>query len=264
VCLLVLAWQSHPRYRLIVAANRDEFHDRPAAALGKWAPGAGPAHDEILAGRDLQSGGTWLGLDRSRRFGVVTNYRDLQRSAPGAPSRGELIPQYLTQGADAGAFLQALERSAESYAGFNLLVSDPDALWYASNRAERFARPLSPGVYGLSNHLLDTPWPKLARVRRAFRAWLDATPEPNPDELLTMLADRAPATEHEQLPQTGLSLEWERVLSSPFVLNREYGTRCSTVLLLEPAGALALWERRFDPAGAVTGQTEVRLAPGEW
>jgi uncharacterized protein with NRDE domain len=264
VCLLVLAWQTHSRYRLIVAANRDEFHDRPAAALAKWSPQTGGARDEILAGRDLQAGGTWLGLDRARRFGVVTNYRDLQRSQPGAPSRGQLIPQYLTHGGDAGAFVQALEASAAQYAGFNLLVSDHDSLWYASNRAEQFARLLPPGVYGLSNHLLDTPWPKLARVRRTFRAWLDATPEPDPHELLTMLADRTPAAAHEQLPETGLSPAWERVLSAPFVLNREYGTRCSTVLLLEPRGALALTERRFDKAGAVTGETRVTLAPGEW
>jgi uncharacterized protein with NRDE domain len=254
----------HSRYRLIVAANRDEFHDRPAAALQKWTPAAGGAREEILAGRDLQAGGTWLGLDRARRFGIVTNYRDLQRSAPGAPSRGELIPRYLTQGAGAKTFVQSLERSAARYAGFNLLASDADALWYASNRAERFARQLPAGVYGLSNHLLDTPWPKLARVRYTFRAWLDATPEPNPEELLTMLADRMPAAQHEPLPQTGLSPEWERVLSSPFVLHREYGTRCSTVLLLERGGSLTLTERRFDAAGTVTGQTEVRLEPGEW
>ena len=264
MCLLVLAWQAHPRYRLIVAANRDEFHDRPADALGKWTAGAGGVPREILAGRDLQAGGTWLGLDRARRVGIVTNYRDLQRSAPGAPSRGELIPRYLTGDACAGAFVEALEPAAVRYAGFNLLVSDTDALWYASNRAERFARVLPPGVYGLSNHLLDTPWPKLARVRRAFHAWLDATPEPDPEALLAMLADRTPAADHEPLPETGLSFEWERTLSAPFVLNREYGTRCSTVLLLAPGGRLALTERRFDCTGAVTGQSEVRLAPGQW
>ena len=264
MCLLVLAWQSHARYRLIVAANRDEFHDRPTAQLGKWIAGAGGARAEILAGRDLQAGGTWLGLDRARRFGIVTNYRDMQRSAPGAPSRGELIPQYLSQSASAEAFTRALERSAAQYAGFNLLVSDGAALWYASNRAERFGRALAPGVYGLSNHLLDTPWPKLTRVQGAFRDWLDARPEPDANELLRMLADRRPAAAHEELPQTGLSPEWEHALSSPFVVHRDYGTRCSTVLLLEPSGACSLIERRFDRTGSETGATEVQLAPGEW
>jgi uncharacterized protein with NRDE domain len=262
VCLLVLAWRAHPRYRLIVAANRDEFHDRPAAALGKWSPRAGAA--DLLGGRDLQAGGTWLALDRSRRFGIVTNYRDLQRPAPDAPSRGELIPQYLSQVESARTFLQSLAPTAERYSGFSLLATDEETLWYASNRASPFARPLPPGVYGLSNHLLDTPWPKLARVRRAFQAWLDAAPSPDAGELLRMLADRTPAGENEHLPETGLSPEWERLLSSPFILSPEYGTRCSTVLLLEPGGALELRERRFDRAGAVSGETEVRLGQGEW
>jgi uncharacterized protein with NRDE domain len=264
VCLLVLAWRIHPRYRLIVAANRDEFHDRPSAALTKWPPAEGAAAAGILAGKDLQAGGTWLALDAARRFGVVTNYRDLQRSAPGAPSRGELIPRYLSQGKRARGFLEALQPNAARYAGFNLLLSDADALWYASNRASPFARELPPGVYGLSNHLLDTPWPKLARVRQAFRAWLDAKPERDPAQLLDMLADRSPAAAHESLPQTGLPPEWERVLSSPFVLHPDYGTRCSTILTLEPSGAFRLHERRFERSGAVSGDTELAAAAGEW
>jgi len=276
VCLLVLAWQAHPRYRLIVAANRDEFHDRPAAALAKWVyhganlPGTADALTtadsgaEILSGRDLQAGGTWLAVDRSRRFGVVTNYRDLQRPAPDAPSRGELIPRYLAQRDDPGAFLETLAPAAPRYAGFNLLLADTATLWSASNRASPFARPLPPGVYGLSNHLLDTPWPKLERARHAFRAWLDSAPAPAAEQLMAILADRTPATDHEPLPQNGLSREWERVLSSPFVVHPEYGTRCSTVLLLTPSGDLLLYERRFDPSGGVSGQTEVALKAGDW
>lgn len=264
MCLLVLAWRAHPRYRLIVAANRDEFHARPSAALAKWPAREGEIGAGILAGKDLKAGGTWLGLDARRRFAVVTNYRDLQRSAPGAPSRGELIPRYLSQATGGREFLEALEPSAERYAGFNLLVSDADALWYASNRAQPFARQLPPGVYGLSNHLLDTPWPKLARVRHSFRAWLDATPDPDPDELLGMLADSRPAAAHEPLPETGLPPEWERVLSSPFVLHPDYGTRCSTVLLIEPSGAVRLTERRFERTGAMSGETAIRLGAGEW
>ncbi len=252
MCLLVLAWRAHPRYRLIVAANRDEFHDRAAAPLGRWRE-----PPEILAGRDLQAGGTWLGLDRSRRFGVVTNYRDLQPPVPGAPSRGRLIPDYLGRPGGARGFLAALEPTAAQYAGFNLLLADLDELWYASNRATPFARALAPGVYGLSNHLLDTPWPKLARARRAFQAWLDASPAPGAEGLLAMLADRTPAGADEPLPDTGLSPEWERVLSSPFVLHPQYGTRCSTVVLLEPDGTLLVRERRFDAAGEVSGETEM-------
>ncbi len=259
MCLLVIAWQAHSRYRLIVAANRDEFHDRPAAPLHQWSEAPG-----ILAGRDLRAGGAWLALDPARRFGVVTNYRDLQRPAPEAPSRGRLIPDYLSQVRGAEEFLEALAPVAEQYSGFNLLLTDRTGLWYASNRARPFFRALPPGIYGLSNHLLDTPWPKLVRVRRAFQALLDASPTLDADELLARLADRTPAEPHERLPQTGLSPEWERTLSSPFVLHPEYGTRCSTVVLLEPNGGGLVRERRFDAAGAVSGETEVWLRRGEW
>jgi uncharacterized protein with NRDE domain len=262
MCLLVLAWQAHPRYRLIVAANRDEFHERPTAALAKWS-----APENILAGRDLRAGGTWLGLDRRRHFGVITNFRELQRPLASAPSRGALIPRYL-QGESAVTYLSQLETEASSYSGFNLLLTDGDSLWYASNRAERFARPLPPGVYGLSNQSLDTPWPKLRRVRRRFDAWLGdpdrAAESASASDLFALLDDRATATADEELPQTGVPPEWERVLSAPFVLNPDYGTRCSTVLLLEPSGAGYLAERRFDPRGNPTGATEFALAAGEW
>ena len=171
MCLLVLAWQAHPRYRVIVAANRDEFHERPTAPLAKW-----PAPENILAGRDLRANGTWLGLDRRRHFGVITNFRELQRPRPEAPSRGALIPRYLEGEASAATYLSRLEPEAPRYSGFNLLLSDGDSLWYASNRAGHFARPLPPGVYGLSNQFLDTPWPKLRRVRRRFEAYQSESP----------------------------------------------------------------------------------------
>jgi len=261
MCLLVLAWQAHPRYRLVVAANRDEFHARPAAALAEWPPPA-----QILAGRDLQAGGAWLGVDRSRRFGVVTNFRELQPPQPAAPSRGALIPRYLgaARGPQAGAgeFFAALEREAAAYSGFNLLLTDAHSLWYGSNRAAPFARELPPGVYGLSNELLDTPWPKLRRVRLGFEAWL-GRPDSPPAALFALLADRT-TTADSGAETGGLPREWARALSAPFVLNSRYGTRCSTLLLLEPSGAFYLAERRFDAAGAMTGESEYRLAAGEW
>ncbi|MGH8138895.1 MAG: NRDE family protein [Steroidobacteraceae bacterium] len=259
MCLLVIAWQAHPRYRLIVAANRDEFHERPTAPLGKWPP-----PDEIVAGRDLRAGGTWLAMDRVRRFGVVTNFRELQRPAPNAPSRGHLIPDYLRAGIGAQRYLTGLEPAAARYSGFNLLLADGESLWYASNRTERFARLLRPGVYGLSNESLDTPWPKLQRVRRRFDTWLAAPGQCSTAKLFAILADRTQAGVNEELPQTGLSPEWEQLLSSPFVCHPEYGTRCSTVLLLEPAGGLYLAERRFDPQGVPSGETELQLDAGGW
>jgi len=257
MCLLVLAWQAHPRYRLIVAANRDEYHERPAAPLAPWPP-----PEELLAGRDLRAGGTWLALSRTRRFGVVTNFRERQRPRRSAPSRGRLIPSYLSGAASAADYLAGLETDAPGYSGFNLLVSDATSLWYACNRAEAFARPLQPGVYGLSNEFLDTPWPKLRRVRARFQAWLGAA-EGSAETLFEMLGDRVPTPDAE-LPHTGLPLDWERTLSSPFVLDTTYGTRCSSVLLLEHSGAAYLAERRFDCAGRGSGQAEFQLNEHEW
>ncbi len=259
MCLLVMAWQAHPRYRLVVAANRDEFHERPAAPMAKWPP-----PNDILAGRDLRSHGTWLGLDRQRRFGVITNFRDLQRPSPDAPTRGNLVPRFLAGTADAGSFLHALEPEAAAYSGFNLLIADGDSLWYGCNRADRFARPLPPGVYGLSNQFLDTPWPKLRRVRRSFETWLTQPDPGSADPLFALLNDRTTVSVDADLPQTGLSPEWERTLSSPFVLNPDYGTRSSSVLLLESSGALILAERRFDRTGQLNGESQWELNAGEW
>jgi uncharacterized protein with NRDE domain len=257
MCLLVFAWRVHPRYRLVVAANRDEFHERPTAPLAKW-----PESNGILAGRDLRAGGTWFGLDRTRRFGAVTNFRELQRPRRSAPSRGNLVPGFLVQPDAPESFLARLETDAPGYSGFNLLLGDADQLWYASNRLDRFARPLPPGVYGLSNEFLDTPWPKLQRVRHRFEAWLATVAADPAQELFELLADRVPASEG--LPQAGLTPEWERALSAPFVIHPTYGTRSSTVLLLEPDGALRMAEHRFDSTGAYTGEAEYLLNAGEW
>lgn len=258
MCLLVLAWNAHPRYRLVVAANRDEYHDRPSAPLAHW-----PAPAEILAGRDLRAGGTWVGIDQRRRFGIVTNFRDMARAPVHAPSRGGLIPRYLAAAASPGDYLATLAPEAGSYGGFNLLLADAESLWYGSNRCVPFARALSPGVHGLSNERLDTPWPKLRRVRRGFEDWLHGSGSVDDDKLFALLADRTPATEEESLT-SGASPEWERTLSSPFVLHPTYGTRSTTLLAIEPSGACYLAERRFDPSGTCSGQTEYRLTPGEW
>jgi uncharacterized protein with NRDE domain len=292
MCLLVLAWRVHARYRLVVAANRDEFHARAAEPLAKWPPPA-----ELLAGRDLRSQGTWLGIDRARRFGVVTNFRELQPPRPAAPSRGELVPDYL--GARHGEspaeppreialdaiaertpigktrnfagtperaadFLAALEPHAAAYSGFNLLLSDADSLWYASNRTTPFGRELRPAVYGLANESLDTPWPKLQRVRSGFEAWLGEAGPAEVERLFALLGDRTPAPDPPQAHGGALPREWVQALSAPFVLHPEYGTRCSTVLLLEGDGRLQLVERRFDPDGRVSGETEFHVQPGEW
>jgi uncharacterized protein with NRDE domain len=196
-------------------------------------------------------------------LGVVTNFRDLQSSPPGAPTRGGLIAAYLGQSASAASFLESLETRASEYAGFNLLLADERELWYACNRAARFARALPPGVYGLSNRFLDTPWPKLTRVRARFESWLTAA-APSVDELMAMLADREPAGAGAEPIARGLGSEWERVLSAPFVLDPRYGTRSTTLALLEASGGALVLERRFDAGGRVSGETELKLNAGEW
>jgi uncharacterized protein with NRDE domain len=259
VCLLVLAWQAHPRYQLVVAANRDEYYERPTAAMARWLP-----PDDIIGGRDLRAGGTWLAMDRHRRFGVVTNFRELQPPSPGASSRGNLIPDYLRNAAGAGSHLRELEATAAAYSGFNLLLTDGESLWYGSNRARRFAQSLSPGIYGLSNEFLNTPWPKLQRVRRRFDPLLKQPGEVSKDELFAILADPTQAGIDERLPQTGLSREREQLLSSPFISAEDYGTRCSTVVMVEKTGAVSLTERQFGSRGTRVGETEFLLGAGEW
>ena len=261
MCLLVLAWKSHPRYRLIVAANRDEFHDRPSAPLGWW-----PDDPRILAGRDLRGAGTWMGAARSGRFGIVTNFRELERPAEDAPSRGDLVTRFLSGATSPKEYLDDLHNRAASYAGFNVLLGGPRSLHYYSNRDGLPAQPLASGIYGLSNHWLDSPWPKLLRTR-ARLSELIATDRVEPQALFTLLADRTPA-DLDETPDTGLPPEWERALSSPFVMHERYGTRCSTVLLVEHDGRTTMCERRFDAGGNTTGATRLEFAsvdvPERW
>lgn len=237
MCLLVVAWRTHPRYRVVVAANRDEFHMRPTAPLARWA------EPPILAGRDLQAGGTWLGLDSRRRFGLVTNFRELARPRHTAPSRGRLVPGFLASPLSAPTYLDTLETDAQGYAGFNLLLGDAGGLWYCATPMP--PRRLDPGVYGLSNGQLDTPWPKVVKGRRALQAQLAA---PTVGGLLAILADRTAAADHE-LPDTGIGIELERSLSSCFILGDEYGTRASTALLIDRRGVATVAEQNFGPGG---------------
>jgi uncharacterized protein with NRDE domain len=241
---------------MILAGNRDEFHDRAAAALSWWSDDA-----RILAGRDLKAGGTWLGVARSGRFGIVTNYRDLQAPVEAAPSRGNLVPRFLTGATSPKEFLDDLRGAAPRYSGFNLLVGGSRALYYFSNRGPQIPRALPPGIYGLSNHELDTPWPKLKRTRERFESLMKQS-DVSAESLFTILADREQAPV-EELPDTGLPQEWERVVSAPFIVNERYGTRCSNVLLIERTGRTVLQERRFDAAGVQTGTSRFEFTSTE-
>jgi uncharacterized protein with NRDE domain len=257
MCLLVLAWRVHARHRLVVAANRDEFHARPSLPMAPWddAP-------EIIGGRDLQAAGAWFAVDGRRRVGIVTNFREFGRRRRSAPSRGGLIPAYLAGDAEPVEYLRQLETDAPGYAGFNLLLADRDSLWYASNRADQFARELPPGIHGLSNEFLDTPWPKLVRTRARFEALLadplSADGDRLAERLFEVLADREPAPP-EALPPGDLSPEWARKLSAPFVLDPTFGTRCSTVLTIGVDETMRIAERRFGADGSPAGESEYAL-----
>ena len=253
MCLVVLAWTPPGPVRLAVAANRDEFFARPAAPAAPWAEAP-----DVFAGRDLRGGGTWLGVTRSGRFAALTNYRDLTvPRKTGAPSRGRLVRDFLGGEEKAAGFVSRIVTGADAFEGFNLVVSDGEELWSVSN-VEGDAVRLTPGVWGLSNHLLETPWPKVVTARRRLAEALATAPSPDALErsLLALLGDRAVAPD-EALPHTGLPLEQERALSAAFVVLPDYGTRASTAVVVAKE-EVRFAERSFGPGGAPLG--EVREA----
>jgi len=247
MCLVLIALDSHPDYPLIVAANRDEFYDRPTAPAGFWDDA--PA---ILAGRDLKAGGTWLGINRRGRFAAVTNYRQGRRERPAPRSRGHLVSGFLTTSTGVREYIERAEADAALYNGFNLIAGDAGELLYCSNR-EGHARALEYGVYGLSNHLLDTAWPKVTSTKSALDALLTNDAAELIPGLFVLLDDRRQAADH-LLPQTGVSPEWERLLSSAFIVADGYGTRSSTVVLVGRDGRVVFVERTFASGGAPAGQ----------
>lgn len=237
MCLIVVGWHEHPDYPLVVAANRDEFYARPTAAAGRWREAP-----HIIGGLDLEAGGTWLGISESGRFAAVTNVRE-PGMAKGPLSRGALTRDFLLGNQSAGDAISAIDGSA--YSGFNLLLGDGKTLHYRSNR-DGEPRLLTPGIYGLSNHQLDSPWPKLLKARQRFARALKKLPEEG--EFFSMLADDEIVADHE-LPNTGVSLEWERLLSAVFVRSENYGTRASTLVWRNTRGEVRLHEHSFGPQG---------------
>lgn len=242
MCLIAIAWKSKDRWPLILAGNRDEFHARPTDPAGFWRDAA-----DVIGGRDLTAGGSWLGVSAGGRFAAVTNYRERLDPPPDARSRGHLVGDFLRGRETAEDFMAEVAADADRYAGFNLFVGDRDTLMYYSNRDGQ-PRSLDAGRYALSNATLDTPWPKVERMRAAFAAELDARPDPDPKALLALLDDREPASEAD-LPTTGLAPERERLVSAPFVVSASYGTRASSVLMMRDDGKAIFIERSFDPAG---------------
>lgn len=238
MCLIVFAWQVIPKLPLVAAANRDEFYDRPARPAGWWED-----FPQVYAGRDLQGGGTWLGVTRDGRFAAITNIRTPSEKRDGAPSRGLLVSNFLTGSAGPEDYVAGLARAGDEYNGFNLLVGDRDCLVWYSNRGGddcRNGRALEPGIYGLSNALLDAPWPKVVRTKAQFASLLCQCA--TEDAYFEMLTDTAVASDC-RLPKTGVSLEWERALSAVCIKSPTYGTRVSTVVRLHDSTAAVLSER---------------------
>lgn len=246
MCLIVFAWKAHPDYRLIVAANRDEFHARPTKSAHWW-----PDDPDILAGRDLQAGGTWLGLSRNGRFAAVTNYRERQRSNY-PQSRGELVRKFLAGDISPPVYSDSL--AGERYSGFSLLTSAADELACTSNRGDRTV-VLEPGFYGLSNASLDTPWPKLQRAKVELRSLVDEG-RVNSTRLMQLLDDRTPASAGD-VQSDDLPFELARSLSATFIVRPEYGTRCSSVILIGNDGRVQFAERSFDNTGTVTRNEQI-------
>jgi uncharacterized protein with NRDE domain len=252
MCLALIALDCHPQYSLIIAANRDEFYDRPTTPAEFWADAP-----SVLAGRDLKAGGTWLGIDRRGRLAAVTNVRQGERELPAPRSRGRLVSDFLRANIRALRYMEQVQSEADLYNGFNLIVVDAGGLFYYSNR-EGPARSLSPGVYGLSNHLLDTPWPKVATTKAAFGALLHGGASELIRDLFALLADRSRPGDG-LLPSTGVSMEWERLLSSAFIASEDYGTRSSTVVLEGRDGTVVFVERSFGPRGAPAAEVRFQF-----
>jgi uncharacterized protein with NRDE domain len=244
MCLIAIAHRAAPGIELLVAANRDEFFERPASPARFWDD-----HPAVLAGRDLRAGGTWLGVSRGGRFGAITNYRNPRERRDDAPSRGALVSDFLLGSEPAGHYVDRLATGAQAYNGFSLLLSDGEELWFTSNRDAEPYR-VGAGIHGLSNHLLNEPWPKVRRAKQGLARLLEGAFDAQ--ACFEMLADATPAADAD-LPDTGIGLERERRSSAIRIVDSQYGTRCSTVLLIRSSGEAELHERSFAADGAVTG-----------
>ncbi len=242
MCLILIAHGAHPDYPLVIAANRDEYYRRPTAKAAFWQD-----HPHILAGRDLECMGTWLGVTRQGRFAALTNFRDPRERKIDAPSRGVLVSGFLTSGREPREYLEEVATLAPSYNGFNLLTGDIHGVFYFSSRTGA-VQQVSPGIHGLSNHLLDTPWPKVARGKQRLQAAL--ADEPSAEALLDLLHNRELAAESE-LPDTGIGAEMERVLSPALIVSPQYGTRASTAVLFGEDGSISFAERTILPGGNI-------------
>ncbi|MCC5885204.1 MAG: NRDE family protein [Gammaproteobacteria bacterium] len=249
MCLILLAHRVHPEFPLIVAANRDEFHGRPAAAASFWQD-----QPQVLAGRDLEAGGSWLGVSRKGRFAAVTNFSEEPVEPLPPRSRGALVSDFLAGATAPEPYLSEIARHAGAYKGFNLLLSDGEELWYYSNRLPRPQR-LEPGTYGLSNHLLDTAWPRVRRGKSALAVFEEAEQHPDVEELLALLADETAPTPAE-IAASGLDPGHAGRITPCFIRGPVYGTRASTVVVTGSSGEIRFTEVGFEAQGHRIGRQD--------
>jgi len=250
MCLILLAYDYHPDYLLVVAANRDEYYSRPSAVARFW-----DEETSVLAGKDLEHRGTWLGITRGGRFAALTNFRDPASYRSSARSRGALVRNYLITSGSPFEYLADIQGAKDEYNGFNIVLMEGDELWFYSSEDSRPER-MGPGIYGISNQLPDTPWPKVVKGKETLGRVLKMDKPDMGQGLMELLSDGNPARDQE-LPNTGVSLEWERLLSSIFIRSESYGTRASTVLLIDRCGGVSFCERSFGPGGSKIGKDAI-------
>ncbi len=238
MCLILIAKDFHPKYKLIIAANRDELYERPSLPLHFWNDGS-----NIYAGKDLQAGGTWFGITTNGKFAAITNFREMNKIKKYAPSRGKLVIDFLQNNINSNEYKDYLIKTANDFNGYNLIYGDVNELFYFSNETKDFIK-LEKGIYGVSNHLLDTQWFKVRKGKSLFEELLNKD-EINVDNIFNILKDEEKASDNE-LPKTGLSRELEKEISSIFIKTKNYGTRSSTVLLVDYKDEVWLYERNYD------------------
>ena len=251
MCLILFSYDTHPFYRVILAANRDEYYNRPTAPAAFLDDSP-----DVLGGLDLKHYGMWLGITRTGRLAAITNYRDPIADLPHARSRGFLVKEFLLGKESPRRYLQQVKSLGHQYNGFNLLVGDRSELFYYSNRGNRIQK-IKPGIHGLSNHLMDTPWPKIAKGKGVLKRLLGSNEKIDTEDIFAMLKDGVFPPD-DLLPDTGVDLDWERTLSPLFITSEFYGTRSSSIVLISRGGEVTFMERTFIPEGVVSIEGKTR------
>ncbi|MCP4297629.1 MAG: NRDE family protein [Proteobacteria bacterium] len=248
MCVIFFAHQIHPDYPLILLANRDEFFQRPTEPAHYWRD-----HPELLAGKDLQAGGTWLGVTKNGRYSAITNIRDPKNNDANAPSRGNLVKEYLFSDKPPEAYLSQI---GKDYNGFNQLVGEGDQL-YHYNSQDKTTMLVKSGIYGLSNAQLNTPWPKISKGIKQVDIWSSFSKKELRYDLMLKFMHDTSTPDDNQLPDTGVGIELERLLSPVFISGKEYGTRCTTLLLIDSLGEVVFIERNYVADGVTTSENQI-------